>query len=146
MSLERSRRPPDQMTPTNQICREKKYHKWNLGTINIQTCSEDIKLHMTLQDCIKANLDIVCFQEVRRTKKDNVKHLGYTFYWSGLQVQKSYGVGIAIKNTPSITIDCIHYISARIMAADVTIKGCKLRIISCYAPARDNSLSSKQTF
>ena len=120
------------MTPTNQISCEKEYHRcWNLGQINIQTCSDDIKLHLALQECMRANLDIVCFQEVRRTKKDNVKHLGYIFYWSGMQVQKKFGVGIAIRRCSSIIIECIHYISARVMAADITIKGCKLRIISC---------------
>ena len=124
----------------------KKYYDWKVGQINIQSCSDDHKLHFALQECLRANLDVVCFQEVRLLNSGSINHAGYKFFWNGLQRFKRYGVGIAIKNNSFINIDGIINISARIMAADITVKGCKIRIISCYAPTLKTPLTTKQSF
>ena len=125
----------------------KKFHKWNIGQINIQSCSDDHRLHTALQECRRANLDVICFQEVRQLNTGSVKHLGYTFYWSGLKRFKRYGVGIAIKNNSDIVINGVIYFSARLMAADLTVRGCKVRIVSGYAPTLSGtSLALKQQF
>ena len=124
----------------------KVYHKWKVGCINIQSCSDDLRLDLALQDCVRANLDIICFQEVRRLKTDSVSHLGYTFHWSGHKRKKIHGVGIAIRNTPDIVIEGIQHHGARLMAVDIDVKGCKLRILSCYAPTLSTPLSTKQAF
>ena len=124
----------------------KKYYTWKIGQINIQTCSDDQKVHLTLLECCRANLDIVCLQEVRLIKSGSLRHLGYDFYWCGLQRFKRNGVAIAIRKTPYICVNSIFNVSDRLIAADITIKGCKLRIISCYAPTLNSSLSSKQSF
>ena len=113
--------------------KQKRYHNWKVGQINIQSCSDDMRLDLALQECVQANLDIICFQEVRRLGSGSINHLGYDFYWCGFQRYKKYGVGIALKNNPNIKLDSIHNVSSRLMAADVTVCGCKLRIISCYA-------------
>ena len=124
----------------------KRYHSWKIGTINIQSCSDDLRLDIAIRECIRADLDIICFQEVRRLKTDHVSYLGYTFYWSGYAMKKLHGVAIAIKNNSDIVIQGIQYHGPRLMFADVDIKGCKLRIISCYAPTEETALSSKETF
>ena len=130
----------------NNLSKIKKYHTWKIGQINLQTCSDDQKLHLSLLECGRANLDVVCFQEVRLLNTGSVQHLNYKFYWSGLKRCKRNGVGIAIRNSSDITINGIINTSDRLMAADITIKGCKLRIISCYAPTLKSSLSLKQSF
>ena len=126
--------------------KSRRYHNWKVGQINIQSCSDDLRLDLALQDCSRANLDVVCFQEVKRLKKDYVSHLGYIFHWSGHDVKKMHGVGIAIRKTPDIIIESVQYYSARLISADINVKGCSLRIISCYAPTRDSPLSTKQSF
>ena len=126
--------------------KQKRYHNWKVGQINIQSCSDDMRLDLALQECVQANLDIICFQEVRRLGSGSINHLGYDFYWCGFQRYKKYGVGIALKNNPNIKLDSIHNVSSRLMAADVTVCGCKLRIISCYAPTLQSSLTTKQSF
>jgi len=75
----------------------KEYHKWKIGQINVQTCSDDLKLYFVLQECSRANLDVVCIQEVRRLNTGSVSHAGYSFYWNGLKRFRKHGVGIAIK-------------------------------------------------
>ena len=124
----------------------KKFHKWNLGTINVQTCSDDYKVHSALLECSRANLEVVCMQEVRLLKNGSIRHHGYDFYWNGMQRLKRYGVAIAIRSNPNIIINSIHNISPRIIAADINMHGCKLRIISCYAPTLRDSASSKHLF
>ena len=85
-------------------------------------------------------------QEVRRLGNDSLSHLGYNIYWSGLQMKREQGVAIAIRQSNDIKIDSITHHSARLMAADVTIRGCKIRIISAYAPTEDKAKSTKQSF
>ena len=119
---------------------------WKIGQINIQTLSEDYKVHLALRECKRANLDVVCFQEVRLLKSGNIYHEGYNFYWNGLLRLKRYGVAIAIRKNSYITIENILLTSARLMAADISVRGCKIRIISCYAPTRKSPLSTKQLF
>ena len=125
---------------------EKKYHTWKIGQINIQTCSDDQKVHFALLECCRANLDIVCFQEVRLRRTDSRCHLNYEFNWCGMESLHRNGVAIAIRKSTDIIRNGIINISDRLMAADVTIRGCMVRIISCYAPTSDSSLSSKQSF
>ena len=106
------------------------YHTWKVGQLNIQTMSDDMKLDTALQECVKANLDVVCFQEVRRLKVNSIHHLGYNLYWSGGKRYLRNGVAIAIKDSPHIVLDRIHNINDRLMAADITVRGFKLRVIS----------------
>ena len=124
----------------------KEYYLWKVGQINVQTCSDDQKLHLSLQECSRANLDIVCFQEVRLLNTGSINHLGYEFYWCGMKRLKRNGVAIAIKKCIDIVLNGIINISDRLMAADLTIKGCKVRIICCYAPTLNSSTTSKQAF
>ena len=146
--MERFCLPPNHITKmTNNISdNAKKFYKWKAGQINIQTCSDDHKIHMTLQECSNANLDIICLQECRLLNTGSINHLGYNFYWSGMSRYKRYGVGIAIRNSNDIITNSVVYFSARLMAADVVVKGCKIRVVCAYAPTLDKPLSSKESF
>ncbi|XP_071944796.1 craniofacial development protein 2-like [Antedon mediterranea] len=57
-----------------------------------------------------------------------------------------YGVAIAIKQSPHIKVSNVHYVYERLMAIDVTIKNCKLRILSAYSPTESGSESPKDIF
>lgn len=123
----------------------KEYHDWKVGQINIQSCSDDQMLHFALQECCRANLDVVCFQEVRFLNTGSVSHLNYKFYWCDMKRYKGNGVGITIRKSSDIVINGIINVSDRLIAADITVKGCKVRIICCYAPTLYSSLASKQS-
>ena len=133
------------MRMTISVPKVKKYHKWKVGQINIQSCSDDLKLDFALQECCRANLEVVCFQEVRRLNSGSLQHCGYNFYWNGLKRFRRHGVGIAIKECSYISVDNIINCSGRLMAADILVKGCKIRVISAYAPTLQTALSTKQT-
>ncbi|XP_071959537.1 uncharacterized protein [Antedon mediterranea] len=123
-----------------------KYFHWRAGQINVNTCSDDFLLHETLIQIKAANLDIVCMQEVRRIGTGAISHEGYNVYWTGLKIKKMYGVAIAIKQSPHIKVSNVYYVYERLMAIDVTIQNCKLRIVSAYSPTESGSESSKDIF
>ena len=128
-------------------CTTKEYYKWKTGQINIQTCSDDFRVDKALEECKRANLDVVCFQESRLLDTGSLKHSGYSLYWSGMKRKRKHGVAIAIKNCPNIEINSIHSVNSRLMAVDLSIKGFKARIVSSYAPTLQGSATStKQTF
>ena len=81
------------------------YHKWSIGQLNVQTCSDDIRLDLAIKECSRANLDIICLQEVRKLNTGSIVHCGYSFYWCGLKRFKRSGVAIAIQNCPYIKIE-----------------------------------------
>ena len=136
----------DTISGKNPNGKNKRYHIWKIGQINIQTCSDDQKLHLSLLECCRANLDIICFQEVRLLNTGLVHHFNYDFFLSGMKRIKQRGVAIAIRNSPDIIINGIINLSDLLVAADVTITGCKLCIISSYAPTYKSSTSMKQQF
>ena len=103
----------------------KRYQKWSIGELNIQTCSDDIKLDVALQECHRANLDVVCFQEVKRIETDSLFHRGYDFYWCGQERFKRNGVAIAVRKCKYIKIDSVHSVNPRLMAMDITVQGFK---------------------
>eukprot|EP00111_Clytia_hemisphaerica_P013980 TCONS_00041141-protein len=74
---------------------------------------------------------------------ENIK---YEVYWSGYSLKRIHGVGIAVKVDKDILVEEILNINARIIIADVNVKGCSLRIINCYAPTEDATESSKNLF
>ena len=117
-----------------------------MGQINIQTCSDGFKLDQALKECQRANLDVICFQEVRMLNTGSIRHLGYNFYWSGLKRQRKHGVAIAIRDCSYIDINTVHAINGRLMAADIVVRGCKVRVVSCYAPTLQTALSTKKVF
>ena len=124
----------------------KQFYDWKVGQINVQSCSDDHRIHFALQECVRANLDIICFQEVRLLKSGSIEHAGYTFFWKGLNRLRRHGVGIAIRKNSNIIVEGIIYSSARAIAADISVKGCKIRMISCYAPTLNSPQSTKQSF
>ena len=97
----------DNMMPGNL----KRYHSWKIGQLNIQTMSDDIMLDLALQECVQANLDVVCFQEVRRLKVDKIYYLGYNLFWCGGKRYRKNAIGIAIRDSPDIVLDSIQNVN-----------------------------------
>ncbi|XP_066914954.1 uncharacterized protein [Clytia hemisphaerica] len=129
---------------------EQTFYKWNIGTINVRTCKDDLKLERVVQEIHKANLEISAIQEVRRLKQgsatvkcDNSK---YEIYWSGHSLKRQHGVGFVIKVDPNVEIVQVEYVDARIIVLQTKVYGCLLKVINCYAPTEESSDSSKDLF
>ena len=131
--------------------RNKNFHLWRIGTINIRTGKDDQKIY---HEITKAKVSVCCLQEVLRlninsaiiTNKQNNFEQKYKLYWSGNAAKRQLGVGIAIKVDKGIEIEEIIPVSARIIVAHVLLYGCSLRVICCYAPTEEDSDSSKNIF
>jgi len=128
----------------------REYFHWKLGTINVRTGKEDQKLEQIVKEIRKADLSVCGLQEVRRIKTGSalISNEGnkYEIYWSGHSLKRIHGVGIVLKVDKNILVEEIVYVNARIIIADINVKGCSLRIINCYAPTEDDSESSKNSF
>ena len=121
---------------------KKNFYPWRIGTINIRTGKEDLKIEKVIHEIAKAKLSICCLQEVRRLNSNSViiskkiedVEQKYELYWSGHSVKRQQGVGIAIKIENGIDIEDVVSINPRIIVANLSLHGCSLRIICCYAP------------
>ena len=121
---------------------EKMFHRWRIGTVNIRTGKDDIKLENVVHQIDRAKLSICGLQEVRRlgtsscTVKSTIGDIRNQFegYWSGHAMKRQYGVGIAVLIDDAIDITEVIPVSARIIVLDVVVKGCSMRVINCYAP------------
>lgn len=49
----------------------------NTKKIYVQSGSDDFRVRCILEECSKANLDVVCIQEECRFNCDSIAHLGY---------------------------------------------------------------------
>ena len=129
-------------------------YQWKLGTINVRTGKEDQKLERIVREIDKANLSICALQETRRLSKGsatipikvNNATNNYEVYWSGYAQKRIHGVGIVVKVDPNIEASNIIYVNSRIIVAEITLHGCLLKIVCCYAPTEDDSSSSKDQF
>ena len=127
------------------------YHQWKIGTVNIRTGKDDSKLERVVKEIDKAGLYICVLQEVRRLRKGSAiiktdtRH-EYEVYWSGYQTKRHHGVGIVIKSDPNIDVLDITPVNPRLIVADINVYGCCLRIINCYAPTEESTVSAKNAF
>ncbi|XP_066911780.1 uncharacterized protein [Clytia hemisphaerica] len=129
-------------------------YQWKLGTINVRTGREDQKLERIIREIDKADINICALQEVRRFSqgsasipiKTNDFTNKYEVYWSGYTQKRMHGAGIVVKVNPNIEVSDIIYVNSRIIVAEITLYGCHLKIICCYAPTEEDSKSSKDKF
>ena len=114
--------------------RNKSFHSWRIGNINILTGRERVIHEKDIHEFAKAKLSVSCFQEVCRhnndsaiiTNKQNNVEQKCELYWSGHAAKRQHGVGISIKVDNGIEIEEIITVSARIIVANVLLYGCSL--------------------
>ena len=131
----------EQLSSPIKMVNRNHFHQWRIGTVNIRTGKDDIKLENCISEIAKANLSVCAFQEVRRLNSNSVKidtnvndkNFKYELYWSGYSTKRQHGVAIAIKVENGVKIEEVLPVSPRIIVANVTVRGCSLRIICCYA-------------
>ena len=131
--------------------KNKNFHSWSIGTINIRTGKDDQKIERVIHEIAKAKLSVCCLQKVCClnnnsviiTNKQSSFERKYECYWSGHAAERQHGVCIAIKVGKDIQTDEIMPVSARIIVVNVLLYGCSLRVICCYALTEEDSDSSE---
>ena len=128
-------------------------HQFNAGSINVRTATCDAKCEEVIaREADRANLTICGLQETRRLKKGEVilnipgKKSQYIFHWSGFERKREYGVGLLIRKSPFIQAENVNYHGPRHISASIVIKGCKVFVISAYAPTETATASAKSAF
>lgn len=82
------------------------------------------------EECKKANLDAISMQDVNQIDSDSIAHLGYNLFLTGPKEKRQPRVGIAIRTSTDIVINNIVHQSERLIATDIVVNNCKLRVIS----------------
>ena len=86
-------------------CKTSTFDYWKVGTVNVQTASNDLHLAEYIRLCTLPIIDICALQETRRLgqncidipiKIDN-STINWTVYWSGDKSIRQGGVAIAFK-------------------------------------------------
>lgn len=128
-------------------------HQFNAGSINVRTATCDAKCEEVIaREADHANLTICGLQETRRLKKGEVilnipgKKSQYIFHWSGFERKREYGVGLLIRKSPFIQVENVNSHGPRHISASIVIKGCKVFVISAYAPTETATASAKSAF
>ena len=110
------------------------------------------KKRLPAREADRANLTICSLQETRRLKKGEVilnipgKKSQYIFHWSGFEKKREYGVGLLIRKSPFIQVENVNSHGPRHISASIVIKGCKVFVISAYAPTETATASAKSAF
>ena len=121
------------------------------ATINVRTLLDDIKLATVIQTANSLNIDVIAFQEVRRTSNgfiefDDNSLKGWQMVWSGHKRKREHGVAILM--APHVKMEEYHeHLAARIISATINVKGMRLTILNSYAPTESTkSDAMKATF
>ena len=123
------------------------YNNIRIGTINVQTAKEEIKLAEYVTQVKELKQDICFFQETHKigigeVEFDDPSLKGWRVLYTGFKRKAQAGVAIVL--APHVILDDImHVEQGRIIGARVRTNGLKLSIFSCYAPTDTKSYSNQ---
>ena len=112
--------------------------QFSIGTINLRTAKEELKLAEYVMHVKNNKNDICLFQETHKTGNGGIDFedpvlKGWRVIYSGFK--KKAQAGVAIVCAPHVTVeDEIFVQEGRIVGARVIVNGTKLSIFSCYSP------------
>ena len=122
-------------------------NKFSIGTINVQTAKEELKLAEYALHVMNNKNDICLFQETHRTGDKEIQFdgtvlKGWKIISSGFK--KKAQAGVAIVLAPHVKLEDVIYVKAgRIVGVRVIVSGIKLSIFSCYSPTDTKSYSEQ---
>ena len=70
----------------------------------------------------------------------------YEVHWCGHKRLRRDGVALVIRIDPNIIIHEISYIGPRLITASIEVYGCKIKIVTIYAPTKESTESTKFSF
>ena len=126
------------------------HHSVCIGSINTRTMKDPMKLAQCISQCKFLKNDITFIQETHiighnTIDFDDIDLKGWTFINSGMKIEASAGVGIAL--SPNVEIVDINNISeGRILLVRLILHGMKISAFCAYAPTEKYAESSKQLF
>lgn len=102
---------------------------------NVQSIFSDIRESGLIESLINIQWDIIFLTETWRKTKEEVwkTHDGHLFMGSGW-AEGRRGVAILIHRNLLDGFRCFYATSERVCAADVDIRGTRLRLITAYIP------------
>ena len=136
-----SKRAKHKKHKTNQ------FHNVRIGTINVQTAKDEIKLAEYVIQVKALKHDICFFQETHKigfgeVEFDDPLLKGWRVLYTGFKRKAQAGAAIVL--APHVILDDIMEIeSGRIIGARIRIRGLKLSVFSCYAPTDTKSYSDQ---
>ena len=94
----------------------------------------------------RRNVDILCLQETKwkRSKAKNIRG-GCKLFCTGADGRKN-GIGIMVTEKLAESVLEVKWVSDRLMAMKLEVKGSILNIVSAYAPQVNNSMEEKKDF
>ena len=131
-------------TKQNKTCL---FHNVRIGTINVQTAEDEIKLAEYVTQVKELKHDICFFQETHKigigeVEFDDPLLKGWRVLYTGFKRKAQAGVAIVL--APHVILDDIMDVDqGRIIGARLKIKGLKLSVFSCYAPTDTKSYSDQ---
>ena len=136
--------PNKQRTKKQQV---QSKHNISIGTINVRTAKEEIKLAEHVIHVKNLHHDICFLQETHKIGSGEVEFhdpilKGWRVIYTGFKRKAQAGVGIVL--APHVCLeDILDVEQGRILGARVNIHGLKLSIFCCYAPTDTKSYSDQ---
>ena len=127
---------------------KKQTNNLKIGSINVQTAKEEVKLAEYIIHLKNIKQDICFFQETRICGNGELEFedqalKGWKVLYSGFK--KRIQAGVAIVLAPHIKVEDIMYVEdGRIIGARIIVNGLRLSVFSCYAPTDTKSYSDQQ--
>ena len=138
---------PSKTAEQNKRNKTKLFHNVRIGTINVQTAKDEIKLAEYVIQVKSLKHDICFFQETHKIGSGEVEFddpllKGWRVLYTGFKRKAQAGAAIVL--APHVILDDIMDIElGRIIGARVRIRGLKLSVFSCYAPTDTKSYSDQ---
>ena len=130
-------------------CIKPRLFKCKIGTVNVRSASDEVKLSLTLRECGKAGLLVVAIEEARMMDKGvceiKVDGIEWLVMWSGGK-SKLHGVAVCVQKCKYVDIGTFDCFSSRLMSVDLDIQGTKLKIVAAYAPTNSYAIGTKDAF
>ena len=131
--------------------------RWRIGSINVQTGRDALKVIEHLEEASRAGLAICCMQEMRKAgngceeievtdPRNPDRKVKWRLYWSGHKSRSRDGVAVAIRMGSGLTPGAWQAVSARVIFVDLKIFGLQCRVASVYAPTNEGTPAAKQAF
>ena len=118
---------------------------FSIGTINLQTAKEELKLAEYTMHVKNNKNDICLFQETHKTGNGEIEFTddvlkGWKIIFSGFK--KKAQAGVAIVLAPHVVLEDVIFVKeGRIVGVRVIVNGINLSIFSCYSPTDTKSYS-----
>ena len=123
---------------------------YNFATFNVRGLTKDHKRHLLIEDCYNYKLDILCVQETKCTKLEDIMlSKNYRLMIMEQRHGRHGGLGFVIAPRMLQFVKTYKYISDRVAILDIEIPNStsgsiKYRIVNAYGPTNPRCIANPQ--